>query len=170
MDLVCPVCDLDLFFNSDWAAISWFFVPAGRTLLSYFTYGDIEVTSDSLYSGVQSSLEGTLFLAADGTFSNAVFKALTRSLEASQLEMVYHCTNSRSHCVLGVRCLGCGYCCSLAFSKHNREAWPKLRSSLARWLGVQEQDVAGSACYVSGMHQVFRDAVVRNAVGVPGGV
>ena len=155
---------------ADSAQISWHFVRVGRTLISYFTYGDITVNAATLQNNAQSSLEGSLFLGADGTFSNKVFKALILGLNANQLEMVYHRTLSKLHCVLAVRCLECNYCCSLAFSKHKNDPRKDLRGSFARWLGVDVKEVPSSACYVHGQQALFGDAqrgAVRTAVGAP---
>lgn len=169
VELVCPVCDKDWYFDTDYAEINWHFIPEDRTLLSYYTYGDISVTADKLHSSSQSSMEGTLFLGAHGRFSDTVFKVLTRSLLADQIELIFHCTNSKAHNVLGVRCLTCNYACSIAFSKHNQEAYPRLRGSLARWLGVEEDDVAGSGCYVVAMKNIL-SATVHNHVKAPASV
>ena len=170
MELVCPVCDRDMLFLTDYAQISWGFVNAARTLISYFTYADITVNAATLQNSALSSPEASLYLGADGTFSIKVLNVLILGLSANHLEMVYHRTLSNAYCVLAVRCLECNYCCSLAFSKHNKDAWKDLCGSLARWLGVDVKEVPSSACYVHGQQALFGDAqrgAVRTAVGAP---
>ena len=156
--LACPIVDSDLLFSQDNAEIAWHFAEEGRSLVSYFTYKDIQISAAQMEGPTQSSMLGTLFVGAGGEFSTAVFKILERALRARppQLEVIYHCSLSRSNCVLGVRCLECGYCCSLAFSKAGTRHWQDLRGSLGRWLGVKQAEVPGSACYVHGQNAILR--------------
>ena len=128
-----------------------------KDLVSFYTYGNIALNPMTLYSN-QSSMEGTLFLGASGNFIGEVFKVLANSLDANQLELVYHCTLSKCHCVMGVRCLSCNFACTIGFSKHTPQHWPALRSSLARWLGVQVEDVPGPHCWVTGQYAMLRNA------------
>jgi len=166
-ELACPVCDKGMVFEADSAEVRWYFAETNRTLNSYFTYGDVAVSGAKF---PQSSLEGSLFLGADGEFQRKTFRALIQGLNAEQFEMVFHRTNSGAHCILAVRCLACNYCCSLAFSKWNTMAYGDLRVSLSRWLGTGAQEVPGSACYVVGQQALFSDArqrQLRTAVGAP---
>jgi hypothetical protein len=133
----------------------------------YFTYADIAVGGAKF---PQSSLEGSLFLGADGEFQRKTFRALIQGLNAEQIEMVLQRTNSKAHCIFAGKCLKCNYCCSLAFSKWNEKAYGDLRDSLCRWLGKGAQEVPGSACYVVGQQALFSDArqrQLRTAVGAP---
>ena len=132
-------------------------------------YGDIALKR--IEDSKRSSMEGTFFLGADGAFTNNVMRALKMGLSNGELEVCYHVTNSKTHNIMAVRCLHCNYCCSIAYSKHAEGATRRMRGSLARWLGVNNTERDGSACYATGQQNLFAAVrQLRNGARAPPGI
>ena len=167
--LSCPVCDEGMFWDEHYAEIRWHFIPSTHKGLEvFFTYADVRLMG--IDENKKSSMEGTLFLGADGQFSNSVIRILRAGLTDGKLELIFHLSKTRLNNIIACRCLHCNYCCSIVWSqKHNLDALTRMRGSLARWLGVEQPERTGSACYVSGAAALF-SATLRNSTTLPSGM
>lgn len=166
--LSCPVVDEGMYWAEHWAEIRWHFIPPTHNgLVDYFTYGDVRLMD--INENKNSSMHGTFFLGADGHFSNSVVNILKTGLAHEKLELIFHLSNSRKDNIIACRCIHCNYCCSIIWNQHAAfAALVRMRGSLARWLGVEQPERSGSACYVTGAADLF-SGIIRNQAMTPSG-